>query len=161
MNGELFIVLFIAVQFITVVVSTAKSILTISGSPAVASVVNAVSYVLMGVLTKFIAGQTFEIIIVTTFFTNLIGVYLTKKIIDRFKKEQLWLVAATIKENGVRNHIEKLLEYRNISFNTLEVFGDKYLLYIFSYSRAESVMIDEILKQYKIKFSISEVANEF
>lgn len=153
--------LFIVIQFITVVVSTAKSILTISGSPAVASVVNAVSYVLMGVLTKFIAGQTFEIIIITTFFTNLVGVYLTKNIIDRFKKEQLWLVTATIKENEVRNHIEELLGHRNISFNTLEVFGDKYLLYIFSYSRAESVMIDEILKQYKIKFSISEVANEF
>lgn len=49
--------LFITVQFINVIISTIKSILTVKGGKWTAGLVNATTYTMSAVLIKFIANQ--------------------------------------------------------------------------------------------------------
>lgn len=70
------LVIFIVIQFANVIISTIKSVLTVKGGKTTAAIINAVSYTFAAVVTKFITEQSFLWVILITFFTNLIGVYL-------------------------------------------------------------------------------------
>ena len=83
------VILFIVFQFINVIISTIKSILTVNGSRMTAAVINAVSYTFYAVVTKMLTEQPFEVVIPVTFLTNLIGVYVAKWILDKTRKEKL------------------------------------------------------------------------
>ena len=100
MNKEILdILIFIGAQLITTMVSTAKTILTVEASKSVAAIVNAVSYTLGAILMKLITKQDMTIVISVTFFANLFGVYLAKLIIEKTRKDKLWIVNATVKNN--------------------------------------------------------------
>lgn len=81
------VILFIVFQFINVIISTIKSILTVNGSRMTAAVINAVSYTFYAVVTKMLTEQPFEVVIPVTFLTNLIGVYVAKWILDKPEKK--------------------------------------------------------------------------
>ena len=69
---------FAVIQVINVILSTVRSILTVNGSKLTASLVSSISYTIGAIITKMVTQQNFEVIIVVTFFTNLIGVYVAK-----------------------------------------------------------------------------------
>ena len=66
--------IYLLIQFIDVVSSTIKSIVTIKASKRVASIVNTLHYTINAVVVKLISGQGFVVVIIVTALTNLIGV---------------------------------------------------------------------------------------
>ena len=153
MNTDLLI--FIAIQLVTTIVSTAKTILTVQASKATASIVNAFSYTLGAIMTKLITKQDLEIIIIVTFFSNLVGVYIAKFIIEKTRKTRLWIVNATVKSE-LRDQVEKDLLDRSIQYTLLKARNNRDFFTIFSNSKGESILIKEILEKYNIKHSIIE-----
>lgn len=149
------LLIFIIIQLVTTIVSTAKTILTVQASKTTASIVNAFSYTLGAILTKLITTQDLEIIIAVTFFSNLIGVYVAKLIIEKTRKTRLWIVNATVK-NGLREQVEKDLLDRSIQYTLLNARNNRDFFTIFSNSKGESILIKEILEKYSIKHSIIE-----
>ena len=154
------LVIFIVIQFANVIISTIKSVLTVKGGKTTAAIINAVSYTFAAVVTKFITEQSFLWVILITFFTNLIGVYLAKWLLEKTKKERLWTIMTTARED---NHaeIEQQLRRRDIQYTLLPAANDRYFIHIFSYSKAESAMISEILEQFSLKYSIVENRSSF
>lgn len=150
------IIIFTAVQLVNVFLSTIKSVLTVNGSKSTAAIINSVSYTIGAVITKMITQQSFEIAIVVTFISNIIGVYVAKFVLEVTKKEKLWLYFATMTSQGEQEQVEKELRYRNIQFTLLTAENNRYFITIFSYSKAESAFIRELLKQQHIKYSILE-----
>lgn len=149
------LLIFIGIQLVTTIVSTAKTILTVQASKATASIVNAFSYTLGAIMTKLITKQDLEIIIAVTFFSNLIGVYIAKLIIEKTRKTRLWIVNATVK-SGLREQVEKDLLDRSIQYTLLKARNNRDFFTIFSNSKGESILIKEILEKYSIKHSIIE-----
>lgn len=149
------LLIFIGIQLVTTIVSTAKTILTVQASKATASIVNAFSYTLGAIMTKLITKQDLEIIIAVTFFSNLIGVYVAKLIIEKTRKTRLWIVNATVK-SGLREQVEKDLLDRSIQYTLLKARNNRDFFTIFSNSKGESILIKEILEKYSIKHSIIE-----
>lgn len=149
------VLVFFLIQFVNVFVSTIKSVLTVNGSRTTAAVINAVSYTISAVGTKLLTEQSFEVAIAVTFTTNMIGVYLAKFILDISRKEKLWTVMATIRDEWVAD-IERSLSRRSLQYTLLEAENGRNLMHIYSYSKAESSMIREILSKYKIKYSVME-----
>lgn len=154
------LVAFIIIQFANVIISTIKSILTVKGGKTTAAIINAVSYTFAAVVTKFITEQSFLWVILITFFTNLIGVYFAKWILEKTKKERLWTIMTTAREE---NHaeIELQLRRRDIQYTLLPAANHRYFIHIFSYSKAESAMISEILEQFSLRYSIIENRSSF
>ena len=150
------IAVFTVIQLINVFISTIKSITTINGSKASAAIINAVSYTFGAVITKLITEQSFIVAIIVTFLANIVGVYAAKFFLEATKKEKLWLYLATITSEEEQQRVEEELKYRNIKFTLLTAENDRYFITIFSYSKAESAFIIEILRQYNIKYSVLE-----
>lgn len=149
------LLIFIAIQLVTTIVSTAKTILTVQASKATASIVNAFSYTLGAIMTKLITKQDLEIIIIVTFFSNLVGVYIAKLIIEKTRKTRLWIVNATVKSE-LREQVEKDLLDRSIQYTLLKARNNRDFFTIFSNSKGESILIKEILEKYSIKHSVIE-----
>lgn len=150
------IVIFVIIQLVNVFLSTIKSVLTVNGSKSTAAVINSISYTIGAVITKLLTEQSFVVAIVVTFFANLIGVYAAKLFLETTKKEKLWIYLATITSVDEQKEVEKELKYRNIQFTLLTAENNRYFITIFSYSKAESAYIRELLKQHHIKYSILE-----
>lgn len=152
------LIIFISIQLITTIISTVKSIVTVNSSKSVASIVNAISYTFGAIVTKLITKQPFEIIIMVTFFANLIGVYIAKYIMEKTKKERLWIFNATVK-TVKSDFMEIDLQNRNIQYTILKAKNHRDFFTIFSNSKGESALIKEILEKYESKYSIIESNN--
>lgn len=150
------ITIFVVIQLINVFLSTIKSVITVNGSKTTAAVINAISYTFGAVITKLLTQQSFTVAIVVTFLSNLVGVYAAKFFLEATRKEKLWLYLATITSVEEQQKIETELKYRNVKFTLLTAENDRYFITIFSYSKAESAFIIELLKQHHIKYSVLE-----
>lgn len=152
--------LFIAIQLVNVILSTIKSIVTVNGSRMSASVINAISYTFGAVITKLLTEQSFEVAIVVTFITNIVGVWLGKYIIDKRQPERLWTVNATVRSKE-KQALEDKLKSRSIQFILLPAENDRYLYTIFARSKAESSLLQEILSGFDVKYSIIVSRKDF
>lgn len=147
--------IFVTIQMVNVVISTVKSILTVNGSKMTAAVVNSVSYTFANVVTKMLTQQPFEVIIVTTMVTNMVGVYVAKWLMEKTRKERLWTVMATVR-SAHKDDVEEQLQKRGIQYTLVPAENDRWFINIFSHSKAESAMIREILHKWDIRHTIVE-----
>lgn len=152
--------IFFGLQLINVVLGTLRSILTVSANAHVGAVINAVSFTFYNAVVKMITKQDMEIVLVTTFFTNLLGVYLAKAILDMVRKDKLWVFCATIKKRSDNDGIDTviaMLDNAKIKYVYNTVVPNKlFTMQIFSYNQKESAMITQILKNYNVKYYITE-----
>jgi hypothetical protein len=146
------IIIFIALQFTNVVLSTIRSICTINSKPAIASTISAISYTFYYVLVKFVTEQDLLTIALVTFFTNLIGVWLAKWIMVKLRKDKLWIYGVTYHRDISRlETVKKVLTDTQISYQVNQNNG-LYTMQIFSYSQKDSRIITELLKRYNVKY---------
>ena len=139
--------LFIAIQFINVIISTFKSILTVKGSKLNASIISAISYTFGAVVTKLITEQSFEIVILVTFFANFIGVFIAKWILEKREPVRLWVYQVTVRDNELKNMEDEVLK-RGIKFTAMNALNDRNSISIYSYSKLESTIVRDILKDH-------------
>lgn len=146
---------FVGIQMLNVVISTVKSILTVNGSKFTAAVVNSVSYTFANIVTKLLTQQPFDVIIVTTLFTNMVGVYSAKWLLEKTRKERLWTIMATLRGEN-KDDIEQSLLRRGIQYTLVPAENDRWFANIFSHSKAESAMVREILQAHDIRHTVVE-----
>lgn len=77
---------------------------------------------------------------------------------EKTKKERLWIFNATVKTIE-SNFVEKDLLNRNIQYTVLKAKNRRDFFTIFSNSKGESKLIEEILEKYESKYSIIETNN--
>lgn len=155
------IILLAVLQLLFVFVGTIKSIYTVKGSPTSAAMMNTISTVIGALGTKVFTQQSFLVITVVMGITTYIGSWFAKMVVDVWmKKEKLWTIVAVIK-NQDASKVEEALLQRSIQFTYTEAQNSRSIFTIFSYTRAESVLVKEILDKYSIRFSIQESFQEF
>ena len=142
-------------SLINVMLSTVKNIFTVKASKPVATGINAISYGFNTIVLKQLVGFDFITTVIITIITNIIGVYLSLVIIEKFKKECLWKISVTIDKD-----ISNLLEKYNISYvyNIVKYKNKEFYCYdIFSENKQDSTIIKQILTEYKVKYNITEI----
>lgn len=70
------IVLFFILQFVNVVLSIMRSVLTVKANKHISVIANTVSYTFYSAIVKLMTGQDMWVVIAATFVTNILGVYL-------------------------------------------------------------------------------------
>ena len=148
--------IFFACSLVNVMLSTMKSILTVRSTKNIASIVNAVTYGFYAIVVKQLASLSIPVTVVVTIVTNLIGVYLSMWILEKFKKDNLWKITVTTASVNLESIGEKLKKH-DIGFSYIPITPRKGVIDIYSNTQKESAIIREILKDYEVKYCITEV----
>ena len=152
------LMIFIGLSIVNVVFSTIKSIVTIKGSPFVASMVSALYYgyyniVLIYTVADFPLWQK----VVATFGCNLVGVYVVKYAEAKGRKDKLWKVEATVNPTH-QVDIEGYCKEQGIPFNYVNI--EKYILFnLYCATQEESKKVKKLLDAYDAKYFVTESKN--
>ena len=76
-------IIFFTLQFINVVLSTMKTVLTVKANKHIAMLINTVTYTFYSGVVKLMTGQDMVVVLAVTFLTNVIGVYIAMFILDK------------------------------------------------------------------------------
>lgn len=151
------IILFFVLTIINVIFSTIKSIVTINGSPFVASFISALYYgyyniVLIYTVADFPLWQK----VAVTFICNLIGVYIVKCAEARARKDKLWKVELTI-PTKYKDAID--FDLHDVPHSYIEL-SDKHTLFNFyCATQVDSAKVKAIADDYEAKYFVAESKN--
>ena len=152
------LMIFIGLSIINVVFSTIKSIVTIKGSPFVASMVSALYYgyyniVLIYTVADFPLWQK----VIVTFGCNLVGVFAVKYAEEKARKDKLWRVESTIKPDK-KDVFEMYCKENDIPYNYVNI--EKYILFNFyCATQQESAKVKKLLDAHDAKYFVNESKN--
>ena len=149
------LILFIVLNVANVIIQTVKSIATIKCGKTVAALVNAVAY---GLYTWVIVMTNCELNLfvkcLVVAFANLIGVYVVKYFEEKSRKDKLWSVRFTVKDNE-REKIINELEDKDISYG-YDIRGRHIVFETFCNSQKETLKVKEIVEKFNAKYFVSE-----
>lgn len=153
-------IVFFICSLINVMLSTLKTILTVKASKGVATIINAITYGFYAIVVKQLASLDLITTVTVTIVTNIIGVYISMWLLEKTKKDCLWKISVTTKDNTLVEKLEKF----SISYVMNPVQYKKQTYYnidVFSENQKDSSIIENILKEYKVKYNITEINKKF
>ena len=151
---------FVVLNFVNVLINTARSLTTVKGGKWLASLMNAICYGYYTIIIVITALYEIPLPlkIVAVAIVNFIGVFCIKLGEEKIQKEKMWIYNATAKVSD--NELIKVVDLLNnanikLVYNTV-VENELYTLQIFSNTQKESEMIKAILNNYSIKYCAIE-----
>lgn len=165
MSMTAYIITFVICQFINVALNTAKTIIMHKEEKISSSIINAITYGFYAIIVVMTASALpLWVTIVITIVTNLIGVYGSMWLLERFKKDSLWEIVANIKVDNVElSNFENYLSANDISYNLVKLYGcdisdgkTPFTAHIYSASQRESEKIKFILNKLNAKYIVHE-----
>ena len=93
---------FFTMQFINVILSTMKTILTVKANKHVAMLINTVTYTFYSGVVKLLTEQSMVVVLAVTFLTNVLGVYIAMFILEKARKDVLWKISTVLHRQKVQ-----------------------------------------------------------
>ena len=152
---EMVIVVFIVCSLVNVILSTLKTLIMVNAGRNSAIIINAVCYGFYTLVVKQLTSVDYVTAVLVTIGANVVGVWISYKIMDLFKKDKLWRITVTLKNKKALDECMKNLEKYNIGFTPIEKTNS---IDIYSYNQKESAIIKNILGNYDYKYFIQEMA---
>ena len=148
--------LFIIGTMINVVLSTIKSIATVKGGKFIASLMNALTYGFYSyvIILTTADGLSVGAKMLITAACNFIGVYLVKYFEEKWRKDRLWQITATVDIDKAAELVRRS-EAKNLIFNYIPI-GKYCIINYYSYSKEDSEAVAPLLKEFEAKYFISE-----
>ena len=152
---EKVIIVFVICSLINVILSTLKTLIMVNAGRNSAILINAVCYGFYTLVVKQLGAVDYVTAVVVTILANIVGVWVSYKIMDLFTKDKVWRITATLKnKEEFAQCVEELKKY-NIGFTYIE---QTKAVDIYSYNQKESAIVKNILKNYNHKYFIQEMA---
>lgn len=156
-----YIVLFVICQLVNVALNTVKTIIMHREEKISSSIINAITYGFYAIIVVMTASALpLWITIVISALTNLIGVYGSMWVLERFKKDKLWEIVATVQESvemDRKEYLNGVLSINNISFNYVATNKQgEYVYHIYSKNQCESVLIKSFLYNVHANYIVHE-----
>lgn len=152
MDWKLLIV-FVILNAVNVIIQTVKSLATIKCKKFAAACVNALAYGLYTIVVVYTVCDLplwWKVIIVAV--CNFIGVFFVKLFEEKFRKDKLWKVEATVPKVADIIQSAKLL---NIPLNYIDI-EKFYLVNFYCATQQDSEMVKQWLKTHDAKYFVSE-----
>lgn len=159
LNVGCYIVLFVVCQFINVALNTAKTIIMHKEEKVSSAIINAITYGFYAIIVVMTASSLpLWITIVISALTNLIGVYGSMWVLERFKKDKLWEIVATVDfDKDKLNRLTVFLKANQISFNMVDTWDkSQTIFYIYSKGQNQSALIKRNLDRENAKYIVHE-----
>lgn len=154
MNNTLLWV-FIGLNVANVIIQTIKSIATIKCKPMSAAVINAVAYGLYTVvLVYMVCDLPLWAKVAVVGGANLVGVYLVKIFEEKGRKDKLWAIRFTVKDNEREEVINNLKEKEVPHY--YHIVGNHTVFETFCNSQKETLKVKEIVEKFNAKYFVAE-----
>ena len=154
MNNTLLWV-FIGLNVANVIIQTIKSIATIKCKPMSAAVINAVAYGLYTVVLVYMVCDLplwAKVVVVSG--ANLVVVYLVKIFEEKGRKDKLWAIRFTVKDNEREEVINNLKEKEIPHY--YHIVGNHTVFETFCNSQKETLKVKEIVEKFNAKYFVAE-----
>lgn len=149
------VIIFCICSLVNVILSTLKTLIMVNAGRGSAIVINAVCYGFYTLVVKQLGAVDYLTAVVVTIAANIVGVWISYKIMDLFTKDKVWRITATLKDKAEFDECVKVLKQYNIGFSYIE---QTKAIDIYSYNQKESAVVKNILANYKHKYFIQEMA---
>ena len=152
MDWKLLIV-FVILNAVNVIIQTVRSLVTIKCKKFAAACVNALAYGLYTVVVVYTVCDLplwWKVVIVAV--CNFIGVFFVKLFEEKFRKDKLWKVEATVPKVADIIQSAKLL---NIPLNYIDI-EKFYLVNFYCATQQDSEIVKQWLKAHDAKYFVSE-----
>ena len=149
------VLVFCVCSLVNVILSTLKTLIMVNAGRGSAIVINAVCYGFYTLVVKQLTSVDYVTAVTVTILANIVGVWVSYKIMDLFTKDKVWRITATLKDKKEFDECIELLKKYNIGFSYIELTK---AIDIYSYNQKESTIIKNILANYKHKYFIQEMA---
>ncbi len=149
------IIIFCVCSLINVILSTLKTLIMVNAGEKMSILINAICYGFYTLVVKQLTSVDYITAVVVTILANIVGVWLSYKIMDLFRKDRLWRITVTLKNKKALEECKTNLEKYNIGFTPIEKTNS---IDIYSYNQKESAIIKNILANYDYKYFIQEMA---
>ena len=149
------IIVFCICSLVNVILSTLKTLIMVNAGRGSAIIINAVCYGFYTLVVKQLTSVDYITAVTVTILANVVGVWISYKIMDLFKKDRLWRITVTLKTvDEFAECIQQLAKY-NIGYTPIENTNS---IDIYSYNQKESAIIKNILGNYDYKYFVQEMA---
>lgn len=149
------IIIFCVCSLINVILSTLKTLIMVNAGEKMSILINAICYGFYTLVVKQLGAVDYITAVVVTILANIVGVWISYRIMNLFKKDKLWRITATLKtKKEFEECIEKLAKY-NIGYTPIK---DTNSIDIYSYNQKESAIIKNILNNYDYKYFVQEMS---
>lgn len=150
------LIIYIVLNIVNVLIQTIKSITTIKGGKAVASITNAVAYGLYTVVVVYMmCDLPLWLKAVIIGLCNLVGVYIVKAIEEKKRKDKVWKIEVTTKSLNVPVIVD-LLNAKNISYNYVDIKNNETIFNIYANTQKDSAEVKNIIDQFEVKYFVTE-----
>lgn len=145
---------FVILNFVNVLVNTARSLLTIKGGKWIASVMNAICYGYYTIIIVITATYEMPLLMkcVAVALVNFVGVFTIKFCEEKIKKEKLWIYNVIGVCDITSSGLGIVLEEENIKYIFTEIDKDFNNFQIFSETQKESEIITKELNTLGLKY---------
>ena len=150
-------IVFCICSLINVVLSTTKSLVMINCSRNSAIMMNAISYGFYTLVVKQLASVDYLTAVVVTILSNIVGVWLSYKVMDITKKDKVWRITTHLKSD--KEFIDCVAELGKFGISCTPVENSNNVD-IYSYSQKESNIVKSILNNYDHKYFIQEMSKK-
>lgn len=149
------IIVFCICSLVNVILSTLKTLIMVNAGRNSAIIINAVCYGFYTLVVKQLTSVDYITAVTVTILANVVGVWISYKIMDLFKKDKLWRITVTLKTvDEFAECVQQLAKY-NIGYTPIENTNS---IDIYSYNQKESAIIKTILGNYDYKYFVQEMA---
>ena len=149
------IIVFCICSLVNVILSTLKTLIMVNAGEKMSILINAVCYGFYTLVVKQLGSVDYITAVVVTILANIVGVWISYRIMGLFTKDKLWRITATLKDKKQFAECVAQLEKYNIGFTPIEKTTS---VDIYSYNQKESAIIKSILNNYEYKYFIQEMA---
>ena len=148
------IIVFCICSLVNVILSTLKTLIMVNAGRGSAIIINAVCYGFYTLVVKQLTSVDYVTAVLVTIGANIVGVWISYKIMDLFKKDKLWRITVTLKTvDEFAECVQQLAKY-NIGYTPIENTNS---IDIYSYNQKESAIVKNILQNYEHKYFIQEM----
>lgn len=150
-----FLLVFVGLSIVNVVFSTIRSIVTINGSKAVASLISGGYFAFYNVMMIYtVADFPMWQKCVITFVCNVVGVWFVKWGEEKARKDKLWKVEATIDKAEFETNKE-LLDLFKVPHNYIDI-GKYVILNFYCSTGKQSETVKSLLSEMNAKYFVAE-----
>ena len=132
---EKVVTIFCICSLINVILSTLKTLIMVNAGEKMSILINAVCYGFYTLVVKQLSAVDYMTAVVVTILANIIGVWISYRIMDLFKKDKVWRITVTLKSAKEFEFCEKKLQKYNIAYTPISATRS---LDIYSYNQEES-----------------------
>lgn len=150
------LIIYIILNVINVLLQTIKSIATIKGGKLVSALTNAIAYGLYTVVVVYMMCDLPLWLKATIIgLCNLIGVYIVKWLEEKARRDKLWKIEMTVRNERAED-LAEMLKMARISFNSVTTSGLDTVFNVYSKTQKESLAIKEMAKKFHAKYFVTE-----